>query len=45
MYRGTEVPGARAAAYVYGDYCTGEMRGLLARKGIVLDDRAARHHA
>ena len=37
-YRGTEVP-ALAGTYVYGDYCTGEMRGLLARKGIVLDDQ------
>jgi glucose/arabinose dehydrogenase len=37
-YRGTEVP-ALASTYVYGDYCTGEVRGLLARKGIVLDDQ------
>lgn len=37
-YRGTDVP-ALADTYVYGDYCTGEVRGLLARKGIVLDDQ------
>ena len=30
---------ALADTYVYGDYCTGEVRGLLARKGIVLDDQ------
>ncbi len=38
-YRGTEVP-ALAGTYVYGDYCTGEVRGLLARKGIALDDQS-----
>jgi hypothetical protein len=42
VYRGTAVPklADTGGTYVYGDYCTGEIRGLLSRKGIVLDDRA-----
>jgi glucose/arabinose dehydrogenase len=41
VYRGTDVPKLAAAdgTYLYGDYCTGEIRGLLTRKGIALDDR------
>jgi glucose/arabinose dehydrogenase len=38
VYRGSEVPGL-FGTYLYGDYCTGQMRGLLSRKGIVLDDQ------
>jgi len=38
VYRGTDVPNLRGT-YVYGDYCTGEVRGLLARKGIGLADK------
>ena len=37
MYRGTEVP-ALAGTYVYGDYCTGEVRGLAVVDGDVVDD-------
>jgi hypothetical protein len=37
LYTGAEVPELEGT-YVYGDYCTGEIRGLLARRGIVLDD-------
>jgi len=42
VYRGAEVPklAATGGTYLYGDYCTGEIRGLLSRKGITLDDRA-----
>ena len=39
----TDVP-KLAGTYVYGDYCTGEVRGLLARKGIgelIIAQRAA----
>jgi len=38
VYRGTDVP-KLTGTYVYGDYCTGEVRGLLARKGIGLADK------
>ena len=38
VYRGPDAPGLDGA-YVYGDYCTGEIRGLLSRRGILLDDR------
>lgn len=38
VYRGTEVANLEGT-YLYGDYCTGEIRGLLARRGIALDDR------
>ena len=38
VYRGsvTEMQGV----YIYGDFCTGSIKGLLQRKGIVLDDKA-----
>lgn len=38
VYRGsiTELQGV----YVYGDHCSGTVRGLLQRKGVVLDDKA-----
>ena len=39
VYRGSRVPDL-VGTYVYGDYCTGEIRGLLARNGVVLDERA-----
>lgn len=37
VYRGTSVP-ALVGVYIYGDHCTGELRGLLSRNGVVLDD-------
>ena len=38
VYRGsvTEMQGV----YIYGDFCTGSVKGLLQRKGIVLDDKS-----
>ncbi len=38
VYRGsvTELQGV----YIYGDFCSGTIKGLLQRKGIVLDDKA-----
>jgi len=38
VYRGsvTELQGT----YIYGDFCTGAVKGLLQRKGVVLDDKA-----
>jgi len=36
VYRGTAVPSLEGGVYVYGDYCTGEIRGLLTRRGILL---------
>ncbi len=39
VYRGTAIP-ALQGVYLYGDYCVGEIRGLLVRDGVVLDDRA-----
>jgi glucose/arabinose dehydrogenase len=44
VYRGTAVPALVAASaeggsvYVYGDYCTGKVRGLLSRRGLVVAD-------
>lgn len=44
VYRGTGVPSLVAASaeggsvYVYGDYCTGQVRGLLSRGGLVVAD-------
>ena len=40
VYRGTALGDTLKGVYVYGDYCTGEIRGLLSRQGVVLDDRA-----
>lgn len=39
VYRGEQFP-ELDGVYVYGDYCVGEIRGLLARNGAVLDDRS-----
>ncbi len=38
VYRGsiTELQGV----YIYGDFCTGTVKGLLQRKGVLLDDKA-----
>jgi glucose/arabinose dehydrogenase len=38
VYRGASIP-ALQGAYVYGDYCLGELRGLLAENGAVSDER------
>jgi glucose/arabinose dehydrogenase len=38
VYRGAAIP-ALAGAYVYSDYCLGELRGLLLENGAVADDR------
>ncbi|HEY6531018.1 MAG TPA: PQQ-dependent sugar dehydrogenase [Acidimicrobiales bacterium] len=39
VYRGVDLEDELGAVYVYGDYCTGEIRGLLSRQGVVLADR------
>jgi glucose/arabinose dehydrogenase len=39
VYRGSAIAKLQGV-YVYGDYCTGEIRGLLSRNGVVLADRA-----
>jgi glucose/arabinose dehydrogenase len=39
VYRGRAIPGL-VGAYIYGDYCVAEVRGLLARDGSVLDERS-----
>lgn len=39
VYRGSAIP-ALQGVYVYGDYCVGQIRGLLARNGVVVDDRS-----
>lgn len=36
VYRGSAIRDL-AGVYIFGDYCTGEVRGLLARRGIVID--------
>ena len=38
VYRGDAVP-ALQGAYVYGDWCTGEVRALVAQDGRVIDDQ------
>ena len=38
VYRGAAIPGLQGA-YVYGDYCLGELRGLLIENGAVADER------
>jgi glucose/arabinose dehydrogenase len=38
VYRGAAIP-ALQGAYVYGDYCVGELRGLLVENGAVTDER------
>ncbi|CAB4322389.1 MAG: hypothetical protein F2520_00605 [Actinobacteria bacterium] len=37
VYRGAAIP-ALVGVYVYGDRCTGVLRGLLSRNSVVLDD-------
>ena len=39
VYRGTAIP-ALQGVYVFGDYCVGELRGLLERNGTRLDERS-----
>ncbi|MCP4085750.1 MAG: PQQ-dependent sugar dehydrogenase [Actinomycetia bacterium] len=39
VYRGQAIPEMNGA-YVYGDWCTGEIRAVLQRGGIVLEDRS-----
>jgi glucose/arabinose dehydrogenase len=39
VYRGKAMPDL-VGAYIYGDYCAAEIRGLLARDGSVLDERS-----
>ena len=39
VYRGEAIE-ALDGVYVFGDYCAGEVRGLLARNGVVLDERS-----
>ena len=38
VYRGEAIP-ALQGAYVYGDWCTGEVRALVAQEGRVIDDQ------
>ena len=39
VYRGPAIPSLQGT-YVFGDYCTGEVGGLLSRRGILLDTKA-----
>ena len=39
VYRGSAIP-ALQGTYVFGDYCLGELRGLLQRNGTPLDERS-----
>ena len=39
VYRGQAIP-ALQGTYVFGDYCLGELRGLLQRNGTSLDERS-----
>lgn len=39
LYRGQAIP-ALTGAYIFGDYCASELRGLLARDGALLDERS-----
>jgi glucose/arabinose dehydrogenase len=39
VYRGDAIPQLRGA-YLFGDYCAADIRGLVARDGEVLDERA-----
>ena len=38
VYRGSAIAGL-VGVYLYADHCTGELRGLLSRRGVVLTDR------
>lgn len=39
VYRGPAIPSLQGT-YIFGDYCTGEVSGLLSRRGIFLDTEA-----
>jgi len=39
VYRGAAIP-ALQGTYLFGDYCVGEVRGLLQRNGTALDERS-----
>lgn len=39
VYRGEEIPALRGA-YVYGDFCSGEIRAVVASAGTVIDERS-----
>ncbi len=41
VYRGTAIT-ALQGVYVYGDHCTSQLRGLLSRRGVRLDDHTLR---
>jgi hypothetical protein len=38
VYRGQDVPALRGA-YIFGDYCTADIRALVLREGAVADER------
>jgi hypothetical protein len=38
VYRGSAIAGLQGV-YLYADHCTGELRGLLSRRGVVLTDK------
>jgi hypothetical protein len=38
VYRGSAIAGLQGV-YLYADLCTGELRGLLSRRGVVLTDK------
>jgi glucose/arabinose dehydrogenase len=39
VYRGSAIPSLQGT-YIFGDYCTGEVSGLLSRRGVLLDTKA-----
>jgi len=39
VYRGQAIPSLQGT-YIFGDYCTGEVSGLLSRRGVFLDTKA-----
>jgi glucose/arabinose dehydrogenase len=39
VYRGPAIPSLQGT-YIFGDYCTGEVSGLLSRRGVLLDTKA-----
>lgn len=38
VYRGPAIPSLQGT-YIFGDYCTGEVSGLLSRRGVLLDTK------